>query len=343
MKQKILLVFCFIFFIAILLLGLIFKDLNKPLDIQHDVTVDVLYGESIYQVATKLHNHGVLNYPRVWVWYARLFDLAKDIKAGEYRIDASMSPLQVLNDIVKANVIQYSVTLIEGWTIVEALKAIQATPGIVTTINDVSDHQLLLRSIDADAAFLHGEGLFYPDTYHFIKGTKDRDILKRAHLRLVDALNKAWASRDKNLPYKNAYEALIMASIIEKETSINSERRQIAGVFVERLLRGMRLQTDPTVIYGMGKNYQGKITRKDLKTPTPYNTYTMKGLPPTPIALSTEASLQAAVHPLLNGMFYFVAKGDGYHHFSKTLEEHEKAVGEYQLRRSKSYRSSPKK
>ncbi len=340
MKDKILLLLCVGLISVLVFSGFTWRELNKPLEFDNEVTIDVLYGESIYHVATKLQNEKVLENPILWIWYARIFDLAKDIKAGEYRISSGMSALQVLDHIVTANVIQYSVTLIEGWTVAEALKAIQATPGIVNTLN-AKDHQLILKSVNADSRFSHSEGLFYPDTYQFIKGTKDHEILKRAHLRLVSAMDKAWESRDKNLPYKNAYEVLIMASIIERETSVGSERAQIAGVFVQRLLKGMRLQTDPTVIYGMGEQYQGNITRKDLRKPTPYNTYTNNGLPPTPIALPTEASLQAAVHPLLNGMLYFVAKGDGHHYFSKTLAEHEKAVREYQIARKKNYRSSP--
>ena len=316
------------------------KELSLALTLDKPTKVDVAYGDSIYKVAAKLHKAEILTYPKLWVWYARAFDMAEKIKVGEYPIHSGDSQLQVLDNIVKGKVIQYTVTFLEGWTTAEAITALHNSPGIVKTV-EPKDHELIVKSIGAEQRFSHSEGLLYPDTYQYSRGTKDRDIMSLAYKRLIDELDKAWQGRDKNLPYKNAYEVLTMASIIERETAVDAERKQIAGVFVRRLRQGMRLQTDPTVIYGMGDAYQGKIRYSDLRTPTAYNTYTIKALPPTPIALPTAASMQAAVHPLDNGMIYFVAKGNGEHQFSKTLAEHNAAVKKYQLNRSKDYRSSP--
>ena len=328
-------------FIALLSAGLALKELARPLNFDTPLKVDVSFGDSVYKVADKLQKKGVLTYPKLWIWYARAFDMAEGIKMGEYAIVDGESSLQILDNIVKGKVIHYSVTFLEGWTTADAIKALHKSPGIVKTLAP-KDHDLILKSIGADQRFKHSEGLLYPETYQYSRGSKDRDVMMRAYQRMVKELDKAWASREKNLPYKNAYEVLTMASIIERETSAESERTQVAGVFVRRLRKGMKLQTDPTVIYGMGDSYNGRIRHRDLRKPTAYNTYTIKALPPTPIALPTAASLQAAVHPLDNGMIYFVAKGDGYHQFSKTLSAHNAAVKKYQLQRKTNYRSSPK-
>ncbi len=339
MKQKILLMAATLVFLSLLSAKLILEELNRPVVVEGDWVVDVLYGDSIYDVANKLTDKQVLTYPRLWIWYGRFFGMAEKIKAGEYKVVSGKTSLSILDDMVKGNAIKYTLTFIEGWTVAQAIKELQKSPGIVATL-DPKDQEIILKSINAEGLYSSSEGLFYPDTYQYTKGTKDRDILKKAYGRLMVELNAAWEKRAENLPYKNAYEALIMASIIEKESGVNDERPQISGVFIERLLRGMRLQTDPTVIYGMGEDYHGNITRKDLVTPTAYNTYTMDGLPPTPISLVSRAALEAAVHPLLNGMIFFVAKGNGRHSFSKTLAEHENAVREYQLMRKENYRST---
>jgi UPF0755 protein len=339
MKQKLLLALCLIPFTFMLLAGLALKQLSQPLADVREQTIHVAKGESIYHVANTLKEQGVFAYPKLWVWYGRLFEMSH-IKAGEYAVSPEMNALQLLDDMNKGKAVFKKVTLIEGWTTAEAINAIQQAEGIIATLN-ARDMQQVLKAVGADTQYQHYEGIFYPDTYKYHSGSRDVDILKKAYLRLDSELNAAWALRAKNLPYNNAYEALIMASIIEKETAVGEERGQIAGVFVERLNKGMRLQTDPTVIYGMGDSYDGNIRRRDLLAPTPYNTYTINGLPPTPIALATKASIQAALHPLLNGNIYFVAKGDGYHYFSKTLKEHQKAVREYQLKRKSNYRSAP--
>lgn len=326
--------------LTMLFIGLSLKQLAKPLDLPEEQIVDVLYGDSVYKLADKLKQQQIFEYSPLLVWYARLFDMTH-IKVGEYRVTPDMSALQILDNAVKGKVIEYRVTLIEGKTTADAIRALQAAYGIVATL-DADDHTAILQAVNADPSFAHSEGLFYPETYQYIKGTRDSEILQRAYQVMMDELDAAWQqAQANNLPYQNRYELLIMASIIEKETAVDDERRQIAGVFVRRLQKGMRLQTDPTVIYGMGKNYQGRIGRKDLQQVTPYNTYTINGLPPTPIALSSRASLQAAADPLLNDKLYFVGKGDGHHHFSATLSEHNEAVRRYQLKRSSDYRSTP--
>lgn len=341
MKQKLLLVFTALIFLSVLSAGLSLKYLSSPIDLAGETRVEVLYGDSVYKVADKLEQAGVLQYPALWVWYARLFDMAPRVKAGEYRISGDHSPLQILDDMVNARVIEYKVTLVEGWTVSDAINALHNARGIVATL-EPGDHKAILKAVNADEQYTHSEGLFFPSTYHYVKGTKDREILRHAYQRLEKELKNAWQQvQDKDLPYKNAYDLLVMASLIEKETAADEEREQIAGVFVARLNRGMRLQTDPTVIYGMGDRYKGKIGWADLRNPTPYNTYTRHGMPPTPIALPGARSLQAAANPLLNGKLYFVGKGDGYHHFSETLAEHNEAVRKYQLNRSDDYRSTP--
>ncbi|HEY9033465.1 MAG TPA: endolytic transglycosylase MltG [Pseudomonadales bacterium] len=341
MKQKFLLALIAAIFFTMLSAGLSLKYLSSPLALASEQQVEVLYGDTVYKVAGKLQQQGVLEYPTLWIWYARLFDMGRQLKAGEYRIRPGMSPLELLDDIVNARVIDYPVTLIEGWTTADAIRALHSAHGIVATLAP-DDHAAILRAVNADPSYRHSEGLFFPSTYRYIKGTRDRDILERAYQRQQQELAAAWQqAQGKSLPYKTPYDLLIMASIIEKETAVDEEREQIAGVFVQRLNRGMRLQTDPTVIYGMGERYQGRIGRADLLRPTPYNTYTRHGMPPTPIALPGQASLQAAANPLLNDKLYFVGKGDGYHHFSATLPEHNEAVRRYQLSRPGDYRSTP--
>ncbi len=340
MKQKLLLLLCAVPFFSMLLAGLALKELARPLDLPAATQVEVSYGDSVYKVAQKLEDQGLLKYPTLWIWYARAFDMAEKIKMGEFAIAKDDSVLLILDNIVKGKVIQYSVTFLEGWTTADAIKALHNSPGIVKTL-EPTNHKAILKSLDADQQYTHAEGLLYPETYFYSRGTQDRVVMKQAYQRLQKSLDQAWQQRTANLPYKNAYEVLIMASIIERETAVDSERQQIAGVFVQRLRKGMRLQTDPTVIYGMGERYKGRIRTRDLRRPTPYNTYTIKALPPTPIALPTAASMQAAVNPLENGMIYFVAKGDGSHQFSKNLAQHNAAVKKYQLNRKKNYRSSP--
>lgn len=245
-------------------------------------------------------------------------------RAGEYRLEHGWGPQKVLNKLSSGAVVQYRFTLVEGWTYKQLLAALAE--------EDILEHEL---ESDPDGVWSmlgetpgsnYPEGWFLPETYQFTRGDSDRDLLVRAHKAMQQALADAWESRDLGLPLETPYELLILASIIEKETSLDEERAQIAGVFVRRLNKRMRLQTDPTVIYGMGDSFDGDIRRRDLKTDTPYNTYTRHGLPPTPIAMPGRASLMAAARPAAGDTLYFVANGKGGHTFSVTLEEHQAAV-----------------
>jgi UPF0755 protein len=253
------------------------------------------------------------------------------VKTGRYEIPALASPRDILRQLEEGRVVLETLTVIEGWTFAEMRRAVEEHPHIRVTLRgrEVAD---LMAAIGH--AGEHPEGRFFPDTYRFAAGTSDLDIYSLAYRKLADTLEAAWQARAPDLPISNAYEALILASIIEKETGLPSERPRIAGVFVTRLRRNMRLQTDPTVIYGIGAGYDGNIRERDLRTDTPYNTYTRSGLPPTPIALPSREAIEAATRPLETGDIFFVATGigDGSHVFSATLEEHNAAVKRYLAR-----------
>lgn len=269
---------------------------------------------------------------------ARLNPSITHIKAGEYRVEPGMTLRSLLERVVKGDTVSHQFTLVEGMTFRELHERLLADDRLKHQTTDLTEQQILERlGIEYKAA----EGLFLAETYQFERGASDLSVLKRAHEDLNAILEAEWAERMPKLPYQSPYEALIMASIIEKETGVPSERNEIAGVFVRRLEKGMRLQTDPTVIYGMGDRYQGNITRADLKRHTPWNTYTIDGLPPTPIALVGREAIEAALHPAEGKALYFVARGDGSHQFSNTLREHNNAVRRYQLNRRADYRSSP--
>jgi UPF0755 protein len=239
--------------------------------------------------------------------------------------------------MVQGKVRRYQVTLVEGQTVRQYLAVLHAHPQIINTLQQ-GDPDSVAKAIAIDGS---AEGWIYPDTYQFTKGATDLQLLKRAHQTMQGVLQQEWQRRADALPLNNAYQALVLASIIEKETGVTAEREAIAGVFTRRLQQRMRLQTDPTVIYGMGARYKGKITRADLARKTPYNTYRINGLPPTPIASPGRAAIYAALHPKAGDALYFVAKGDGSHQFSATLAQHNKAVRQYQLKRRKDYRSAP--
>lgn len=312
--------------------------LQSPLAIPEEgIRYELSRGESLGHVTADLGARGVLRHPRGLSLYARLSEQTR-VHAGEYQLNPGLTPLTLLEQLNEGDVVLHQVTLIEGWTFAQALMALHAEEAIEAKLEGLSQtEQLSLLGIDVE----HPEGWFFPDTYRFARGTTDVDILRRAHQAMRDQLEQLWPQRAEGLPYDSPYEALIMASLIERETGAPWERETIAGVFVRRLESGMRLQTDPTVIYGMGDRYEGRITRRDLRAPTPYNTYTISGLPPTPIALPGRGALAAALNPAPGTAVYFVAKGDGTHVFSDTLEEHNRAVREYQLRRREGYRSSP--
>ena len=311
--------------------------LNSPLALpENGLRQELTRGETLSHLTSELGAQGILRHPRALRLYARLTEQT-GVHAGEYHLRPGLTTRTLLEQLNAGEVVLHQVTLIEGWTFAQALAALHSEDTIVAELKGLSREQQMAR-LELDVA--HPEGWFFPDTYRFARGTSDVELLRRAHRIMREELERVWSQRADGLPYETPYEALIMASLIERETGAPWEREEIAGVFVRRLNRGMRLQTDPTVIYGMGDRYEGRLTRRDLRAPTPYNTYTNSGLPPTPIALPGREALAAAVNPAPGTALYFVAKGDGTHVFSDTLEAHNKAVREYQLQRREDYRSS---
>jgi UPF0755 protein len=287
-------------------------------------------GTTLRQVAGDLTKRGWVSNPYNFMALAYLTGQQNALKAGEYGISSGMRPVALLELLTSGRSIQFPVTFVEGTRFRDAVAAIPAAGAFKIELAGLSDEEIMARiGIDDD----HPEGWLFPDTYLFPRGTTDTTILKRAHQRMKDVLAEEWAGRSDDLPLETPYEALILASIIEKETAVPEERPSIAGVFVRRLQKGMKLQTDPTVIYGMGDDYDGNIRREDLREATPYNTYVIDGLPPTPIALPGREAIHAALHPAAGDALYFVARGDGSHHFSATLDEHNCAVRHYQLKR----------
>lgn len=309
-------------------------QLHEPLSLPEDIVLDVSIGSSLTGVAQGLNERGVLAHPQVLAWYGRLTGQAGSIHAGEYVVSVGTTAAELLQLLVEGRVKLHSVTIIEGWTVKELLSTLRQNPAITVTLNAVEELSVdgLTSQLNLDIG--SPEGWFFPDTYLFARGETDANLLGEAHENMQRQLLAAWDERAVGLPYTTPYEALILASIVERETALDSERRQVAGVFIRRLQKGMRLQTDPTVIFGLGDSFDGNLTRRHLKTDTVYNTYTRKGLPPTPIALPGAGSLQAAMNPDNGDTLYFVATGeeDGSHYFSKTLAEHNAAVSRY-LRR----------
>jgi UPF0755 protein len=285
-------------------------------------------GTSVQGVTAELAASGLIDRPLYFRGTARLTGAATKIQAGEYAIDTRTTPYRLLDKFVAGDVKNYSLTVIEGWTFDQMMQRIREHDALRHTLKGMEPQQIMERLGHPD---LHPEGRFYPDTYRFPRGTRDLDLLERSFERMERVLAEEWKQREENLPLDSPTEALILASIIERETGIPEERARVAGVFVERLERGMRLQTDPTVIYGLGDEYEGDIRYRHLRQDTPYNTYTRSGLTPTPIAMPSRDSIHAALHPDRRGELYFVATGDGGHVFSKTLEEHNKAVIKHQL------------
>lgn len=283
-------------------------------------------GETYSGFIDRLAKGKQVSFPIILKLYQRIL-IHDTMKAGVYEVRQGMSIRQVLDMISNAENAQMNrILVIEGTTFKQLIDALKKDDLVTKEVSHLPTAQLLK---ELNILFSHPEGLFAPDTYFFAKGETDRKILTNLYQRQMKALDQAWEKRVTDLPYQNKYEALIMASIIEKETSVDSELEQVSGVFVRRLKIGMRLQTDPTVIYGMGGAYNGNITRKDLRTPTPYNTYTMSGLPPTPIALPSKKAIEAAMHPDNSDNLYFVATGNGGHTFTTNLNDHNKAVQEY--------------
>jgi peptidoglycan lytic transglycosylase G len=263
-------------------------------------------GTSLKRFSADIHQAGILPHPFYFRWMARLAGDSQAIKAGEYLFAPGITPSQLLRQVVSGAVIQHAFTIVEGWTFAQLLEALRHDEVIAQTLDGLTPDQIMERLGYADQ---HAEGCFMPDTYHFPRGTTDAAFLQRAYQSMASRLDEEWTRRDPGLPYRTPYDALIMASIIEKETALPEERSEIAGVFVRRLERGMRLQTDPTVIYGLGERFDGNLRRQDLAADSPYNTYMHAGLPPTPIAMPGRASLHAALHPAAGDTLYFVSRG----------------------------------
>lgn len=303
----------------------------SPLKLQPNSQEIVIQSQSsLKSIANQLVKQGVLREPWRFIILAQMFNKESFLQAGSYTLNKNISPYQLLLSLNHGKTTQGGVTFIEGRTFVQMREKLTQNDAVKQTITGLSESEILkmLGSNDSVA-----EGLFFPDTFYFDRNTTDTVILQRSYDAMRSKLAKAWEGRDANLPYKTSYQALIMASIIEKETGRASERPMIAGVFINRLRIGMRLQTDPTVIYGMGVQYKGNIRKKDLIADTPYNTYTRVGLPPTPIAMPGMAAIDAALHPAKTKALYFVGKGDGSHAFSNNLVDHNLAVVHYQLKK----------
>ena len=293
-------------------------------------------GASIMRVARDLEAAGVVESALRLALQARLSGDASRIKAGEYALEPGLTPNGLLDLLVEGIVVQHPFTIIDGWTFRELRRRITGSGVFVQTLDGLSDGEVMAR---LGYAGVHPEGRFFPETYHFPSGATDVELLRRAFDAMSDYLESAWARRAADLPLSSPDDALVLASIVEKETGAAEERARIAGVFVSRLRRGMRLESDPTVIYGLGDGFDGNLTRADLRRDTPYNTYTRKGLPPTPIAIAGAAAIDAVMAPIEDGSLYFVSKGDGRHVFSTNYDDHRKAVRRYQLRSRRSERS----
>ncbi|TCO34971.1 endolytic transglycosylase MltG [Dokdonella fugitiva] len=308
---------------------------NAALPVAADATTfDVPRGASYPQIVAELRRIGVVarDFRTMVYWRAlgRELGIAGRLHAGEYALPQGITPRALLHRMAAGDVVQHRFTIVDGWTFRQLRLALASEAGLRQTLPGSSDEDIAHRLGIADGK---PEGWFLPETYSFVKGESDFDLLQRAHAAMKKTLDQLWPQRSADLALDTPYKALILASIVEKETAQPAERAQIAGVFVRRLKFGMRLQTDPTVIYGMGANYAGNIRRSDLETDTPFNTYTRDGLPPTPIALPGAVALEAVLHPAPGDALYFVARGDGSHEFSPTLDAHNRAVQKYQLHR----------
>jgi len=289
-------------------------------------------GSNIKSIAQDLSMQKIINDPWLFTLLAKVKGVETRVRAGEYQIESGMTADDLLEKFTQGSAIQYSFTVIEGWSFRQMLAALAEDPVIEHTLQGKSNQEIMALIGHPE---LHPEGMFFPDTYRFPKGTSDLDFLQRAFQVMQSHLTREWDQRDVDLPLESKYEALILASIIEKETGAGFERPLISGVFIRRLKKNMRLQTDPTIIYGLGEKFDGDIRFRDLKKDTPYNTYLHAGLTPTPIALPGLEAIRAALHPAKTDALYFVSKDDGTHQFSATLDEHNTAVRRYQLNKAK--------
>ncbi|MDA1107028.1 MAG: endolytic transglycosylase MltG [Proteobacteria bacterium] len=293
-----------------------------------DMSYEVAPGMTLKKIAHDLQQRGVLSHASYLVWLSYLQNKGRNVRAGEYTLAPGTTPSQLLDQLASDKVIEYALTLVEGWSFRQLMDAIERHEKLSHTLSALDDREIMVK---LGFAGQHPEGRFYPDTYHFPKGTTDVAFLQRAYRAMDQRLQQEWQNRSTGLPLRTPDEALTLASIVEKETGLASERPLIAGVFVRRLRIGMPLQTDPTVIYGMGPSFDGNLRRRDLESDTPYNTYMHTGLPPTPIAMPGADAIHAVLHPAPGDALYFVARGDGGHVFSATLEQHNRAVVKHQL------------
>jgi UPF0755 protein len=287
-------------------------------------------GASFRSIARSLAEQGILRESYTFILLGRLLGKAGSVRAGTYELPQRITPLALLGMFERGDVSQSDIVFIEGWTFTQVRAALDAHAGVRHDTAGLADPDVLRRLKASEA---NPEGLFFPDTYRFDIGASDLQILARAYQAMHSRLNSAWAQRAADLPYETSYEALIMASIVEKETGRPEDRGMIAAVFTNRLRRGMRLQTDPSVIYGLGAHFDGNLRKRDLEADGPYNTYTRVGLPPSPIAMPGQASIEAVMNPAPSAVLYFVSRGDGTSEFSRTLEEHNRAVQKFQLKR----------
>jgi UPF0755 protein len=292
------------------------------------INYQVKAGDTLTSIASNMHERGIIQKPTYLIWLGRLKGTADTIKAGEYRFVDGVTPERMLQQMVTGEVVQYAITFVEGWTFRQMMDAVHSNEFLLHTLSDYSDEEIMQKIGHPGE---HPEGRFLPDTYHFPRLTTDLALLQRAYNAMEAYLELKWPTRNMSIAVKTPYEALTLASIVEKETGLPSERKLIAGVFNRRLLKRMRLQTDPTVIYGLGLTFDGNIRRRDLHKDTPYNTYLHLGLPPTPIAMPGRAAILAVLDPEPGDDLYFVARGDGSHEFTSNLEDHNAAVQKYQL------------
>lgn len=316
----------------------IHSALEQPLNITQEELLDVPKGTTPTRTFYRLEAKGVIK-DAFWLRVYWRFNLSRQpLHSGEYRMQPGMTVESLIDLWKRGEMVQYSLTLVEGWNFRQVRAALAKDEKLEQTLTGLSDSEVMDK-LGHTGVF--PEGRFFPDTYRFVRGMTDADLLKKAYDRLDEVLAKEWDQRAADVPYTEPYQALIMASLVEKETGVPQERGQIAGVFVRRMAIGMLLQTDPTVIYGLGDRYSGKLTRAHLKEATPYNTYVISGLPPTPIAMVGREAIHAALNPVAGNSLYFVARGDGSHVFSDDLDAHNNAVREFQLKRRADYRSSP--
>ncbi|WP_371372427.1 endolytic transglycosylase MltG [Thalassotalea aquiviva] len=302
------------------------KQVNKALAITQTSFYQLSSGTSYHHLVKDLKKKKWIDSRFPFRVFAKLNPEKTLVKMGLYQVTPGMSFYQLLENMNQGKEHQFKLTFVEGSTFSQWLESLSTAPYVKSTVNNQNVRQIMTQ---INPQFRHPEGLFFPDTYSYTAGTKDLDILKQAFARMQQELAQSWQNKAPDLPYDTPYEALIMASIIEKETGQVKEQPMISSVFVNRLVKGMRLQTDPTIIYGLGQRYTGDITYANIREKTPYNTYQIDGLPPTPIAMPGKAAIEATLHPLTSDYLYFVSKGNGEHHFSKTLKEHNKAVDRY--------------